>query len=387
MSSPASRPEKKSSPGRVVLVNNFNPFLCDGVSRSGYDLLRLLIREEWRVGVAYAIVDNHPYRRRVFEYFGQSALSRSAIYSGHRCSVDFDGILIEAELLDAEASTRQVVGVLTRLLREMDAERAITVDDDLPALIATAIAGMSGPHLFHSLTCAEALARSPLACRLLQSRPLVSCSEFLAARVRERLGLNSEVCYPVMRIGEFAPVSDPRQLPQAVGYYSGGPHKGDEIVIGLARLLPTVRFVVAGRLFRSSAEGLPNVDALGDVSEMAAFYRRVGLLVVPSLCEEAFSRVTIEALVNGIPVIANRVGGIPESGGNAAVLVDVNPGSRGIDGVVAEYARLITTIFEQRSIWCDLSRKALEWGNDFKRRQLLMNRSCLSAVFNAETNR
>lgn len=36
------------------------------------------------------------------------------------------------------------------------------------------------------------------------------------------------------------------------------------------------------------------------------------VLVLPSLCEEAFGRVIIEAMATGCPVIASRSGGIPE---------------------------------------------------------------------------
>jgi len=36
------------------------------------------------------------------------------------------------------------------------------------------------------------------------------------------------------------------------------------------------------------------------------------VLVLPSLCEEAFGRVIIEAMATGCPAVASNVGGIPE---------------------------------------------------------------------------
>ena len=43
--------------------------------------------------------------------------------------------------------------------------------------------------------------------------------------------------------------------------------------------------------------------------------------MVPSQWEEAFGRVIVEAQINGIPVLASDVGGIPEALGHGGVLV------------------------------------------------------------------
>jgi glycosyltransferase involved in cell wall biosynthesis len=46
--------------------------------------------------------------------------------------------------------------------------------------------------------------------------------------------------------------------------------------------------------------------------EMAEIYRRAHVVALPSLCPEAFGNVGVEALSHGRPVVAYRVGGIPE---------------------------------------------------------------------------
>lgn len=51
-------------------------------------------------------------------------------------------------------------------------------------------------------------------------------------------------------------------------------------------------------------------------------YARAEVLVVPSVWQETFGRVVLEAMHNEIPVVASHRGGLPEAGGGAALLVD-----------------------------------------------------------------
>lgn len=66
---------------------------------------------------------------------------------------------------------------------------------------------------------------------------------------------------------------------------------------------------------------VPNVEFVreGDIRDI---YRRTKVLLVPSQWDESFGRVVIEAMHNGIPVVASKVGGLPEACGDAAILVE-----------------------------------------------------------------
>jgi len=57
-----------------------------------------------------------------------------------------------------------------------------------------------------------------------------------------------------------------------------------------------------------------NADFLGKVSEeiLEEYYKEADLVVVPSLFPELFGLVILEAMSYGKPVIASRIGGIPE---------------------------------------------------------------------------
>jgi glycosyltransferase involved in cell wall biosynthesis len=52
------------------------------------------------------------------------------------------------------------------------------------------------------------------------------------------------------------------------------------------------------------------------------FLSHTKVLLVPSQWPEPFGRVAVEALANGIPVVASRTGGLPEAVGDAGILVE-----------------------------------------------------------------
>ena len=57
-------------------------------------------------------------------------------------------------------------------------------------------------------------------------------------------------------------------------------------------------------------------------AELGAIYRDSDVVCVPSLCDEAFGMVVLEALACGAAVVASARGGLPEAGGDAAIYVD-----------------------------------------------------------------
>lgn len=106
-------------------------------------------------------------------------------------------------------------------------------------------------------------------------------------------------------------------------------HKGTETLIkGFAELRktnPSVHLAIAGKTHNDNAAYLTELQSLtahlnvkdavtflGHVDSPAQVYQASDLVVLPSEWPEPFGRTVIESLSCGVPVVASRVGGIPE---------------------------------------------------------------------------
>lgn len=95
--------------------------------------------------------------------------------------------------------------------------------------------------------------------------------------------------------------------------------KGLQDVIPVFREFPAADLVVAGEgeygePLRRLAAGSPRVRFIGriDPASLRRYYRHALALIVPSVCYETFGVILIEALREGTPVIARRIGPFPE---------------------------------------------------------------------------
>jgi glycosyltransferase involved in cell wall biosynthesis len=68
-------------------------------------------------------------------------------------------------------------------------------------------------------------------------------------------------------------------------------------------------------------EGVENVTFMSEPS-ILDIYAKTKVLLVPSIWQETFGRVVLEAMWNGIPVVASHQGGLPEACGGAGLLVE-----------------------------------------------------------------
>jgi glycosyltransferase involved in cell wall biosynthesis len=73
----------------------------------------------------------------------------------------------------------------------------------------------------------------------------------------------------------------------------------------------------------------PNLKFVGRLAgeELTCFYRKARLVVVPSVCYETFGLVAAEAMGHGKPVVASRIGGLPEVVDDRANGLLFEPGS------------------------------------------------------------
>ena len=109
--------------------------------------------------------------------------------------------------------------------------------------------------------------------------------------------------------------------------------KGIDVALEAAALLPDVIFLFVGagpeaaHIDRQAAERR-NVLHAGSAqpAELPVLYAAADALIVPSVSEEGFGRVILEALACEVPVIASRRGAIPEAlTDDVGILIDPSP--------------------------------------------------------------
>lgn len=106
--------------------------------------------------------------------------------------------------------------------------------------------------------------------------------------------------------------------------------KGITIFTALAERMPEVAFA-AVPTWGSNENDLaalkrhPNIHILEPADQIDPILERTRVLLVPSLWAEARSRIVVEAMLRGVPVIASNVGGIPEAKLGVDYLLPVRP--------------------------------------------------------------
>ncbi len=193
-----------------------------------------------------------------------------------------------------------------------------------------------------------------------------ACSAHGRDYLTGRLGIDASrvvVNFPPIRL-PAQPVEDAA----AGGYvaFAGRfvPEKGVEVLVEACRRarLP-VRF--AGDAPRHPAVR-PGDDAVFVMTrsreELAAFYRGARVLAVPSLWPETFGVVAAEAMSHGVPVVASRIGALPET---------VRDGETGLlarPGDAADLAEKLAAIWSDAPFARRLGRNAREHARAFDER-------------------
>ena len=134
--------------------------------------------------------------------------------------------------------------------------------------------------------------------------------------------------------------------PQCLTFVNPIQEKGACLVVGLAQLclahLPEARFLVVESRglwepllaqLGVAPDSLPNVEVWPHQADMRAVYARSRVVLMPSCWHESAGMVALEALMNGIPVLASDHGGLGETLGEGATLIHIPPQVRGLMAV------------------------------------------------------
>lgn len=165
----------------------------------------------------------------------------------------------------------------------------------------------------------------------------------MIGRVDSIVGVSEYVARYVRQWGELPAIHAPISLLEH-GDYSAMGHfenefvlmvnpcavKGISIFIALAEAMPCVQFA-AVPTWGTNPEDLAllrrfsNIRVFEPVDDIAVLLRRTRAVLAPSLWAEARSRMVVEAMIRGIPVIASDTGGLREAKLGVEYVLPVNP--------------------------------------------------------------
>ncbi len=148
------------------------------------------------------------------------------------------------------------------------------------------------------------------------------CSRHDQQMYEKRRGIYTHLAYPLVDINNYIVMNSHPQFITMVNYQK---RKGGNTFRKIARRLPKEQFLavrgwitIKPKYIRQTG----NLTIVGPYKDMRTVYAKTRLLLVPSIWKEPFGRVILEAMANGIPVVASNVGGIPEAIEDGGVLVD-----------------------------------------------------------------
>jgi glycosyltransferase involved in cell wall biosynthesis len=158
---------------------------------------------------------------------------------------------------------------------------------------------------------------------------IVAVSEYVAEYTRTWGGVDA-VHFPISLLDPGEPPCVGRFDNRFVTMVNPCAVKGISIFAGLAARFPQAEFAAVPTWGTTAADiatlqNLPNVTILPPVDDVHEFLSQTRIALVPSLWAEARSRVILEAMVRGIPVIASDVGGLKEAKLGVDYLLPVTP--------------------------------------------------------------
>ena len=185
----------------------------------------------------------------------------------------------------------------------------------------------------------------------------IANSGFIANRLRRDFGIDAEIMPPLV-LPERYRVHSTRE---SVLFVNPVAEKGVEISLRLAEERPDIPFNFVeswerGSVVRRSerVRRAKNISWHKSQLDVRKFYGRAKLLLVPSQWEEAWGRIATEAQLSGIPVLASRIGGLPESVGPGGILVEPN-------APLDDWLAALSRMWDDKQEYETLSQEALRY--------------------------
>lgn len=149
---------------------------------------------------------------------------------------------------------------------------------------------------------------------------LIHNSEWIDKFYSTKFKIDGEILYPPVFADDVIVKSNSRKFITLVNCTK---EKGGEILIKLAKLWPSFKFmgVLGGYGKQIVEKGLDNLKYMEHTSNPKDFYSQSDIIIMPSEYE-SWGRVAVEAMMNGIPVIASPTPGLKESLNDVGIFVE-----------------------------------------------------------------
>ncbi len=187
-------------------------------------------------------------------------------------------------------------------------------------------------------------------------------SEYSRRHYRRRVGLDGVMIPDPIQLEKV--IADNPQ-PKYVTFINPQPDKGAavfaRIALELGRRRPDIPLlVVEGRGKADGLAGLPvdlsgltNLHRMANTPDPRDFYRVSRVVLMPSLWRESLGRVPIEAMANGIPVLASDRGALPETLGDAGFVFSIPERCTPASGVVPTAQEVAPWVAVIERLWDD----------------------------------
>jgi len=278
------------------------------------------------------------------EHFGAEAhaelvrelSARGAVPRQERASVEFQLNGVEVGVLTRDPNLRTYFAAQLRAF----APDIILASTDDPAHLMLEIALRSRARVVYLVRATVALPFGPdtglpsefQTEALRQADGVVAVSEYVAQYTRQWGGVEA-IHVPISLLDPGSPADLGRFDNRFVSMVNPCAVKGISILLALAERFANVEFAAVPTWGTTAADfaalrKLPNVSILPPVDDIDDLLRQTRVMLAPSLWAEARSRMILEAMSRGIPVMASNVGGLAEAMLGMDYLLPVNPVAR-----------------------------------------------------------